>query len=148
MTMSFQFFDKTRSVKNKLPNSWTQLSRTENGYVVYRPCDGSTQTIAIEGLTLTINRQIESEQHKIESIVQQSDTTFNITCDNSQLNIHIKWLDKSKTKALWKLDNSMTNDMVKWVMCPTKFKSKFPYVDNPCPNEKIKEKEFLPIDIN
>jgi hypothetical protein len=136
------------SVKVKLPNNWTQLSRNETGYVVYKPCDGSTPTVVINGSGLTINLQLESEKHTITSIYQVSDTTFEVSCDNSILNITIKWLDRDRTKALWKFKNLGDNNTLKWIMCPTKIKFQFPIVDNSCPTEKIKEKVFLPIDID
>lgn len=144
---AYQPKGKSLSPKAKLPSSWTQLNKSETGYVLYKPCDGSTPTVSIKGLSLIINWQLESEMHKIKNIIQVSDSVIKINCDNSNFIIIIKWLDKERTKALWKFQNIDNNDIFKWVMCPTKFKSQFPFVDNPCPTEKIKEKVFLPIDI-
>jgi hypothetical protein len=145
---SFQVVKKTLTVKPNFPNKWTRLERSENGYVVYQPCDGSTPTIEIKHLDLAINWQLEREEHNVKDIIRVSDTTFEITCDDSQFNIKVKWLDKEKTRALWKFQYVGDSAIIKWVMCPTKLKTRFPYVDNPCPTEMKFEKIFLPVNID
>ena len=139
--------DKSYST-GKIPQKWTQLSRSEKGYVVYQPCDGSTPTIVIQKSALIINWQLESDPHTIQNVQQTSDSTFEIDCDNSKLKIIVKWLNKEHSTALWKFQHSEDGETRKWVMCPTKLKTQFPFVDNPCPTGKIKEKAFLPIDID
>ena len=145
---SFQVVEKPLTAKPNFPNKWTRLERNENGYVVYQPCDGSTPTIVIKNSTLTMNWQLEPDEHILKDIFRISDTTFEISCDNSQFNIKVKWLDKEKTKALWKFQYMGDSNIIKWVMCPTKLKNKFPYVDNPCPAGMKLEKIFLPVNID
>ena len=148
LTVSFRVQNKTQGVRTNFPNKWTQLSRTENGYVVYQPCNGSPPAITIKNSILTIYWQLEFEKHILKDIIRVSDTTFEITCDDSQYSIKVKWLDKEKTRALWKFQYLDDSNIIKWVMCPTKLKTKFPYIDNPCPTDLISEKTFLPIDID
>ena len=147
LVTAFQIRNKPY-LSTKLPQKWTQLSRSENGYVVYQPCDGSTPTVEIKNSNLLINWQLESDLHTIKAILQTSDSTFKLDCDNANLDISVKWLNKEHLTALWKFQYSGENKVLKWVMCPTKLKSRFPFVENPCPTGKIKEKTFLPIDID
>ncbi len=144
---SFEIADEIK-ISKRFPKSWTQLSKTQNGFVVYDPCDGSTPTIKLNNFFLSINGQHESKEHSIEKFTRLSDSSYHITCDNSELSIVVKWLDRSKSKALWtiKLNNSLSTHIYKMVMCPTILSHKFRFIDNPCSTEKIGEEEFLSVE--
>lgn len=137
--------DLISDLNYNLPQNWTQLSRTETGFVVYDPCDGSTPTIKMAIPQLIINGQLESEQYIIMQLIKHQ-TGFNIKCEG--LDIYVKWLDKKKIKAVWKFNYFNSNAVYNYkiVMCPAEYTNKFLFVNNPCPKGKIDEKKFLSVD--
>ena len=52
--------DKTWNSLNAIQKDWIKVEKDKNGYLIYQPCDGETETIQIEGAQLTINWRIEN----------------------------------------------------------------------------------------
>ena len=53
---------KTWKSLNAIQKDWIKIEKDKNGYLIYQPCNGITETVKIEGSSLTINWKIENPQ--------------------------------------------------------------------------------------
>ncbi|MDB5232460.1 MAG: hypothetical protein JWN76_3265 [Chitinophagaceae bacterium] len=139
------------------------LERDSMGYLVYKPCDGSTPEINLESAgILTIQWQLEETKSRIKRFTQINTNNFLIKCSGTvengklmsvkpNISFQIRLVDKTRDLYLWTYIADYgrrinIKDTTKWVMTPTKYIGNFRKVDNPCSTEKISEKIFLPVE--
>ncbi|MCG2611420.1 hypothetical protein LZZ90_07865 [Flavobacterium sp. SM15] len=140
----FQTFEK----------QWIRLERDNQGYLLYQPCEGSINRIDIQQRRIGIYWTLESpdffEIEKASLNKEGNLFTFSFRgSGNSKGTAEAKIVDKIQGLVLWKFNfifnNSVSSEII-WVMTPKIYANEFRFVDNPCPDGKIKEKEFLPIE--
>lgn len=139
----FQTFEK----------QWIRLERDNQGYLLYQPCEGSINRIDIQQRRIGIYWTLEApdffEIEKASLNKEGNLFTFNFRGFRNRTGTVIaKIVDNARGLVLWKIYFSTDNnspDFV-WVMTSKDYISDFRFVDNPCPDAKISEKEFLPIE--
>lgn len=141
---------------NSLYGTWTMLERDSIGYLVYKPCNGSTPGINLSKKEISIHWRLEGpDKFIIKDIYPINNNTaiyiqainehgikaeFNVRIVNSKLHLYLwNW-----TIHWGEQQGGPWED--KWVMTHNKFEKEFRVVDNPCPHEMKVEKEFLLIE--
>lgn len=131
---------------NAIQKEWIKVEKDKEGYLIYEPCDGNTETIKIEGARLTINWRIENPQKlELEKFTRLTkNDAFRADAhdyeNKKEFEIKAKIVDYQNGIVLWEFDD------IKWLMTPKENYTSFRIVKNNCKTEKKKELEFLPIE--
>jgi hypothetical protein len=143
LSISFSSFSQMRWKHLKdIPHTWVMVERDSAGYLVYKPCNGRTPLINIDGDSLGVYWQLEESKFFINKFALNGNESFSIRAADSRGTIEfIVEIKNAKQKlVLWTFGD------YKWVMTPVELKDKFRQVNNPCPTEMKREKEFLPVE--
>ena len=147
---------RTKKVITQIPNHLTKLERDSIGYLLYKPCDGSTPELYIESNNNYIIRQgqLESDRYKIVKVRKVGPRYWILDiCDQhddspekeSQSKIYIKQIDRDIN--LWLIEwGEQIGSYNKWIMTSDSELSKFRVITNPCGERKEIEKKFLEIE--
>lgn len=138
-----------------LPHRWVGLERTNTGYVVYKPCDGVTPSFDLDSLKLKIDGQWQDGviEFSIKDFQKIGENEYRIISEVegwARLELNLQRVKPSLN--LWLLNGFIKErqrdiqQLLTWVVTTKMNATKFPVVKNPCPTQKIKEKEFLPIE--
>ncbi len=128
------------------------MSRSETGYVVYEPCDGNTPTVDFDSLQIKISTRIEEPiVLKMGNFHKLNKDQFYTESEDGKLTVKMSLVKPELN--LWLFEWSMTwpplaggTESFRWIMTTKANSKKFPVVKNPCPTQKIHEKQFLPIE--
>lgn len=154
----FSCSNKTVNVwkeKSELLGTWIKLERDNKGYLIYDPCDGNNNFIGITKNNIIYDLSHESPDTLKIDFIKILKTKNEIEFSGTQKFYSIKSILKiidSKNKLYllkWELKpkNSSENLRKGKMMITRKGNEKyFRFIDNPCDNEKIPEKEFLPVE--
>jgi len=124
------------------PSDWIKVERDSLGFLIYEPCDGSTPRIVIADNRISAWCWVEECSNcEINRMVFDGNSAT-IEGNNDRVNTHfyIETKDEEQGLALWTFEN------FKWLMTPLENKMNFRQVHNPCPDQKIPEKTFLPLE--
>lgn len=143
---------KWKSVDD-VPKQWITLERDSVGYLIYKPCDGSTARMTIDSTYITVYWQLDApDKLLIDKFTTGADNKsfyIHATYDNCKIDFNVKIVDIKRKLVLWKFKFNCNNEggfEEKWLMTSTEFTDKFRLIDNPCGSIKIAEKYFLPIE--
>jgi hypothetical protein len=134
-----------------IDNYWIKVERDSLGYLIYDPCDGSNPSISIKNGTITVywwlEGNIKMEITKMDEKKGHQGFTIYARNDYKDGKFDVKIVDADRKLVLWdfilyKGDTKST--FFSWIMTNEKFSERFRKVDNPCPENKIPEKKFLP----
>lgn len=139
---------------SEVNKEWIRVERDDQGYLLYNPCDGSTPEVVIENGKISVHWQLETITLNIDKFTRSRNNTGLYIGGNNEWLIgefDVKIVDPDKKLALWKfyIDDKQRHSSdydIKWVMTPKEYIQEFRQEDNPCPTEKIPEKQFLPIE--
>ncbi len=138
--------DKTWNSLNAIQKDWIKVEKDKNGYLIYQPCDGETETIQNEGAQLTINWRIEnSQKFELEKFTRLTENNafradaYDIK-NKIGFEIKAKIIDNKNGIVLWEFNGN------KWLMTPKENFKSFRIVKNNCKTEMRKELDFLPIE--
>lgn len=136
---------KTWKNLSAIQKEWIKVEKDKDGYLIYEPCDGNTETIKFENGTININWRIEGEKYSYEKFTRiTGNNSFRLDAygieNKKSFEINAKIVDSKNGIVLWEFDG------VKWLMTPKENYKSFRIVKNNCETEKKPELEFLPID--
>lgn len=121
---------------------WIKVDST--GYLVYKPCNGSTPVITIDSGCVTIHWQLDGPSklviNKFTRMTDNKSFYINAAEEGGNIEFTAEIKNAKQQLVLWTFGNN------KWVMIPFEQKEKFRQVDNPCPTEMKHEKQFLPVE--
>lgn len=130
---------------NAIQKEWIKVEKDKEGYLIYEPCDGNTETIKFENGSININWRIEGEKYNYEKFTRMTgNNSFRLDAyiieSQKSFEVSAKIVDSENGIVLWEFDG------VKWLMTPKENYKSFRIVKNNCKTEKKKELEFLPIE--
>lgn len=137
---------KTWKSLNAIQKDWIKVEKDKDGYLIYQPCDGKTETVELEGANLTINWRIENSQKlELEKFTRlTSNNAFRADGHDIEnkigFEITAKIVDYKNGIVLWEFNGN------KWLMTPKENFKSFRIIKNNCKTEKKKELDFLPIE--
>ena len=136
---------KTWKSLNAIQKEWIKIEKDENGFLIYEPCDGNTETIKFENGNIEINWRIESEKYNYEKFTRiAGNSSFRLDANGIEnkksFEIKAKIVDYRNGIVLWEFNGQ------KWFMTPKENYKSFRIVKNNCETEKKKELEFLDIE--
>jgi len=140
--------------KSELFGIWINLERDGKGYLVYDPCDGNNNFVTINKNFVIYDLGQESpDTLKIDSIKileSLNEIEFSATHEFYSIKSIMKVIDIENKLYLFKWELTPKNSQGilrrgKMMMTRKNYEKHFRFVDNPCDNEKIPEKVFLPI---
>ena len=137
---------KTWKSLNVIQKDWIKVEKDKDGYLIYQPCDGKTETIKLEGAHLTINWKIENPQKfDLTKFTRLSENNaFRADGHDSEnkmgFEIKARIVDYKNGIVLWKFNGN------RWLMTPIENFKTFRIVKINCETEKKKEIDFLPIE--
>jgi hypothetical protein len=131
-------------IVDDIPKRWGMLERDSSGYIIYNPCDGGTPRIRLDSGFVTVYWQLDapSKLHINKFTLLDGNRSFNIIASNEEEKMEFNATIKKETPllVLWQFGD------YKWVMTDDEHKANFRIVDNPCPTEMKREKQFLPVE--
>lgn len=137
---------KTWKSLKAIQKDWIKVEKDKDGYLIYQPCDGETETIKLEGARLTINWRFEDAQiFELEKFTRLAkNDAFRADCYDVKNKIGFetkaKIVDYKNGIALWEINGN------RWLMTPKENFKSFRIIKNNCETEKKKELDFLPIE--
>lgn len=132
--------------RNVIQKDWIKIEKDKNGYLIYHPCDGKTETIKLEGSRLTINWRLEeSQKFELEKFTRLTkNNAFRADAYDFKnkigFEINAKIVDFKNGIVLWEFNGN------KWLMTPKENIKAFRIIKNNCKTAKKKELVFLPIE--
>ena len=138
---------KTWKSLKSIQKDWIKVEKDKDGYLIYQPCDGKTETVKLDG-NLTINWKLEDSQvFELEKFTRLTgNDAFRADCysvkDKVGFELKAKIIDYKKGIVLWEIKD------IKWLMTPKENSNSFRIIKNNCVTEKKKELDFLPIESN
>jgi hypothetical protein len=143
LSLALQAQSSWKSVDD-IPKRWGILERDSSGYIIYNPCNGGTPRITLDSGVVTVYWQLDapSKLHITKFTLQDGKRSFNISANNEDEKMEFNATIKKETPllVLWQFGD------YKWVMTDDEHKANFRIVDNPCPTEMKREKQFLPVE--
>lgn len=136
-------------------DSWISLERDDKGYLIYKPCNGSTPRIVIDSGVIAIHWQLDApDKFRIEKFTAVKDPQgilFSGYNHEIQAQFMAEVVNPQSKLVLWTWTTYWDKapgekGEYKWLTTPAKFEKEFRVVDNPCPTEMKVEKQFLPIE--
>ena len=136
---------KTWKSLSAIQQEWIKVEKDNHGYLIYEPCDGSTETIKFEKGFLMINGRIEGDRYYYEKFTLiNGNSSFRLDASNLEskegFEIKAKIVDYKNGIVLWELNEE------KWLMTPKENFKSFRIIKNNCKTEKKPELQFLPIE--
>lgn len=139
---------KTWKSLQAIQKEWVKVEQDKDGYLIYEPCDGSTEKISFINSGIKISWRLEeSQNYSYEKFTRlignkafRMDAYDPVT--KSWFEIKVKIIDSNKGIVLWEFKNT------KWLMTPLKNYKRFRIIKNNCAGDKKKELRFLPIRTN
>ncbi|MGQ7944722.1 hypothetical protein [Flavobacterium sp. WC2509] len=137
---------KTWKSLNTIQKDWIKVDKDKNGYLIYQPCDGITETVKLEGAILTINWRIENSQkfelEKFTRLTENDAFRADAYDVENKIGFEIKAriIDYKNGIVLWEFNGN------KWLMTPKENFKSFRIIKNNCETQKKKELDFLPIE--
>jgi hypothetical protein len=137
---------KTWKSLKAIQRDWIKVEKDKDGYLIYQPCDGETETVKLEGTRLTIKWRFEETQvFELEKFTRLTkNNAFRADAQDvvNKIGIEIKAkiVDYKNGIVLWEFNDN------KWLMTPKNNLKSFRIIKNNCVTEKKKELEFLPIE--
>ena len=134
------------------PKKWVGLERSKSGYVVYQPCDIHPRSMDLDSLKLKIDGQWHDGEmaFAIKDFQKINENEYQLISADEGMQVQLNMKLVRPSLNLWLFDGLIIErnreQPLKWVMTDKANAKKFPVVKNPCPTEKIPEKEFLPIE--
>jgi hypothetical protein len=128
-----------------IQKDWIKVEKDKDGYLIYQPCDGKTETVKLDG-RLTINWRIEEPQkfelEKFTRLTENKEFRADAYDIENKIGFEIKAriVDYKNGIVLWEFNG------IKWLMTPKENFKSFRIIKNNCETEKRKELEFLPIE--
>lgn len=128
-----------------IQKDWIKVEKDKDGYLIYLPCDGETETVKLDG-RLTINWRIEQPQkfelEKFTRITENKGFRADGYDIEKKIGFEIKAriVDYKNGIVLWEFNG------IKWLMTPKENFKSFRIIKNNCEVEKRKELDFLPIE--
>jgi hypothetical protein len=144
--MNLSQIPKTWESLNSIQKTWIKVEKDKNGYLIYKPCDGETETVKLEGANLIINWRIDnSQKFELEKFTRLTNNdAFRGDAYDVQnkigFEIKAKIVDYQNGIVLWEFNGN------KWLMTPKEKSDSFRIIKNNCKTEKKKELDFLPIE--
>ena len=137
---------KTWKSLNAIQKDWIKVEKDKDGYLIYQPCDGKTETVKLEGARLTINWRIEdSQKFELEKFTRLTENNA-FRADGHDVEnkigfeIKARIVDYKNGIVLWEFNGN------KWLMTPKENFKSFRIIKNNCKTQKKKELDFLPIE--
>ena len=136
---------KTWKSLDAIQKDWIKVEKDKDGYLIYQPCDGETETLKLDG-RLTLNWRFEDTQtFELEKFTRLTkNDAFRADCYDVEnrigFEIKVKIVDNKNGIALWEINGN------KWLMTPKENIKSFRIIKNNCETEKKKELDFLPIE--
>ena len=137
---------KTWKSVNAIQKDWIKVEKDRDGYLIYQPCDGKTETIKLEGARITINWKIENPQkfdlEKFTRLTENNAFRADGYDSEKKIGFEIKAriVDYKNGIVLWEFNGN------RWLMTPKENYKTFRIVKNNCETEKKKEIDFFPIE--
>jgi len=134
---------KTWKSLKAIQKEWIKVEKDKDGFLIYEPCDGDTETIKFEKAGISINWRLEGENYSFEKFTRiTGNNAFRMDAGNKGKGFEIKAriVDSENGIVLWEFDG------VKWLMTPKENYSRFRIIKNNCKTEKKPELTFLPIE--
>ena len=136
---------KTWKSLNAIQKEWIKVEKDKDGFLIYEPCDGNTETIKFENGNILINWRIEGEKFNYEKFTRKTgNTSFRLDASGIEskqnFEINAKIVDYKNGIVLWEFDG------IKWFMTPRENYKSFRIIKNNCETEKKNELEFKPIE--
>ena len=131
---------------NAIQKDWIKVEMDKDGYLIYQPCDGKTETIKLEGACLRINWKIENPQkfdlEKFTRLTENNAFRADGYDSENKMGFEIKAriVDYKNGIVLWEFNGN------RWLMTPKENFKTFRIVKNNCKSEKKKELDFFPIE--
>ena len=148
--------DNSWAENSELFGTWVNLERDDKGYLIYEPCDGGyTNIIDINNDIVIYDLGHESPDtliiDEVKILESSNQIEFLATHELYHMRSIMKIIDFDKKLYLWKWELSpisSPNNKRKGKMMMTRkdFEKDFRFIDNPCDNERVPEKVFLPIE--
>lgn len=135
---------KTWKSLNAIQKEWIKVEKDKDGFLIYQPCDGNTETIKFENENIHINWKIEGEKYSYEKFTRiTGNSSFRLDAhgieSKKDFEINARIVDYKNGIVLWEFNG------VKWLMTPKENYKSFRIIKNNCETEKKKELEFMPI---
>lgn len=127
---------------NTIQKDWIKVEKDKNGYLIYHPCDGETETIKLEDGRLTINWRLEdSQKFELEKFTRLTkNNAFRADAYDLEnkigFEINAKIIDYKNGIVLWEFNGN------KWLMTPKENIKGFRIIKNNCKTVKKKELVF------
>ena len=136
---------KTWKRISAIQKEWIKVEKDKDGYLIYKPCDGNTETIKFDNGNININWRIEGEKYSYEKFTRITENkSFRLNAygieSKKSFEIQARIVDSKNGIVLWEFNG------VKWLMTPKENYKSFRIIKNNCETEKKPELEFLPID--
>lgn len=130
---------------NAIQKEWVKVEKDKDGYLIYKPCDGNTETIKLENQGISINWRLEGQTYYFEKFTRiTGNSSFRLdaydTNNEEGFEIKARIVDAENGIVLWEFDG------VKWLMTPKENYMNFRTLKNNCETEKKSELSFLPIE--
>ena len=116
--------DKTWKSLDAIQKEWIKVEKDKDGYLIYQPCDGATETLKLDKGRLTINWRFEDDQtFELEKFTRLTkNDAFRADCydveNRIRFEIKAKIVDYKNGIVLWEFNGN------KWLMTPKEnFKS-------------------------
>ena len=143
--ISLRKIPKTWKSLTAIQKEWIKVEKDIDGYLIYEPCVGDTETIKFEHGNININWRIEREKYSYEKFTRiTGNNSFRLDAygieNKKNFKIKATIIDHINGIVLWEFDS------VQWLMTPKENYKSFKIVKNNCDTEKKTELEFLPIE--
>jgi hypothetical protein len=132
----------------KIPLHFIKTERDSLGYLIYKPCDGTTPKVDIANNYISLQGQLESDWLRICKYKKTKKNTYRLVCvdghddvanGKSGINVLIRKIDTKRN--LWLVSSPAIG--FNCLMVPDSIAKNMRVVDNPCLDRKITEKTFL-----
>ncbi|WP_334058385.1 hypothetical protein [Polaribacter sp. P097] len=154
----FSCSNKTDNVwkeKSEVLGTWIKLERDDKGYLIYDFCEGNNNFIGITKNNIIYNLSQESpDTLKIDFIKilkTKNEIEFSGSHEFYSIKSILKIIDSKNNLYLlkWELQPKSSSEKLrkgKMMITRKDHEKYFRFIDNPCDNVKIPEKEFLPVE--
>ncbi|MBF04510.1 MAG: hypothetical protein CMP76_14590 [Flavobacterium sp.] len=128
---------------SNFPRKWITIEKLNGEFLIYRPCNGNTESFVITDEALYFFHQLEPEVALLHQVITSNDTTFNATLHTlSENNTVISFdfsIQPSATKDVYQLKYSHDTIVEERYVIPMDKVTHFNLVVNHCPEDMVRE---------